>query len=1460
MGTAVALGNNNKVTSNSIHDTWDGGLWIEYQDNVQVQLNTVYNTGLNPDGRNCNGGGFPLHLSGAMWVNATTGSLFTDNALYDNGNADHGIVVSGIYISGNSLGNVFQTNEVYRNTGNGITMVDAGSDRNTLSKNVTYDNKGLGIDLGNDGVTLNDPGDVDAGPNQQLNAPTMDLVVYKGSGRFQIFGASIPNAIIEIFAGDLDPSWHGEARVFITSTVANAGGAWSAIADTPGGSAILATTTATDSAGNTSEYGENVIVAGQVWVDDDWQLLSFGEPVEGLLAGIDAFGTIQQGVDIVAVGGIVHIRPGLYEEQVEIDKTGITLQGVGRSVVLLRGDGISDQPTIWTTGVNTYGIVINPDATEADHPTNVTIRGMTIERADAGIYMPRYAENVVIEDTNIQKTVFGAYIERDAENITIANNAFEDNEYNIAVGVHYRPLYDYTHAYHLRITDNVILDGNHQVDLQGERAGILIWEADCAEPSSDILIENNDIRDQSYGIYLTGVVSATIHNNYIADIDYRVTGEHFTENGYGIYLYGWSGNESCIEEGAQTEDVRILTNTVTSSYKGLVMRGVEDIWVQGNLITQNLSDGVEIGPSTNQQARWADPITMYTEADTISVHGNAICGNGGYQLDNTQPAEQGIVDAECNWWGTNTPASGVDINDGTNADYVPWINMTLTAVPNAVSSTGTSQVVLFATFTCDGYWIPDGHLVFWSSSMGTLWPRVSMTNNGQAFTELISLEEGTIVITATDACGQVLTTTVQSLPYTPDFRVVEADDTVQANSDETFQFIEYVNQADTAVFTMTFPFRFNFNTSLPVGTVIGDGSLQYMTPSLSCPITVRVVDGLSREVPAGSGNWVDYRAHWLVDIDQGCSSTPDRDIWITGTQDVGWTFHMIYPLDGDVVMTTTMTTTLNIRGKIGATAVITNPACATYYPVGAFFESELNQWLCRSTGVTKVPTKSWVIERYRSVPSTQRGIINTLLQEPFVAWVHDNSSCNNGIPNVPVQWDFLSVPDGATGQQITAHRYYTDETGRALAYVRLGDKRGQYVIRARSDLARGEAIFSAFASEEGCTVTLLSYGIDDAFVVNNESNQYANPFLKMGDGIYDVGVRFRAPSIPQGSKILSAFLRFSPYNWTTAAITMTLYGEDSDYAPSFLASNTFVPRRPRTDAAVPWVITCMEWKGWVRIVSPDISPLIQEIVNRPGWVEHNALALLLISDRGDVGQGWRTVVSYEGAIAEQSPGLVPELEICYIPPWAVTPEATATATGTASPTPTNSRTPTATRTPSSTATPTPSSTATPTTASSPTLTGTPPTATRTPTGTPPTATVPPTRVATWTPTNTRIPTSTPTGAPIGQVRGMVWQDEDEDGELGLGEPPLPGVLITLRNQEGDPLDTRMSDGAGVYAFTDVLPGVYIVEETDPLGYYSTTANSVQIEIVGDEAVGVSFGDKSIAGIQISKCYLPMLYR
>jgi parallel beta-helix repeat protein len=187
------------------------------------------------------------------------------------GNSD--VRVDSNTISGNTIGilvNGAATGDMNNNTisGNntGIALAGTGTGAD-INGNSIFNNTGLGIDLGNDGVTPNHIGFL-PGPNNFQNHPVLaNTRVSGGNTILQGNMNSLANSVyrVEFFANTAcNPSGFGDGQTFLgfaQVTTDAAGDA--AFTDTlmgvsvPEGAAI--TSTATDSAGNSSEFSACVL-------------------------------------------------------------------------------------------------------------------------------------------------------------------------------------------------------------------------------------------------------------------------------------------------------------------------------------------------------------------------------------------------------------------------------------------------------------------------------------------------------------------------------------------------------------------------------------------------------------------------------------------------------------------------------------------------------------------------------------------------------------------------------------------------------------------------------------------------------------------------------------------------------------------------------------------------------------------------------------------------------------------------------------------------------------------------------------------------------------------------------------------------------------------------------------------------------------------------------------------------
>ena len=86
---------------------------------------------------------------------------------------------SGIFVNANSDGNLIRDNQIAYNGAGGVSIPNVPPDpgapgvRIAIDSNSIYFNNGLGIDLGETGITPNDPLDTDGGANFQQNFPVL---------------------------------------------------------------------------------------------------------------------------------------------------------------------------------------------------------------------------------------------------------------------------------------------------------------------------------------------------------------------------------------------------------------------------------------------------------------------------------------------------------------------------------------------------------------------------------------------------------------------------------------------------------------------------------------------------------------------------------------------------------------------------------------------------------------------------------------------------------------------------------------------------------------------------------------------------------------------------------------------------------------------------------------------------------------------------------------------------------------------------------------------------------------------------------------------------------------------------------------------------------------------------------------------------------------------------------------
>lgn len=221
-----------------------------------------------------------------------------------------------------AVGNRVVHNTITCNSRAAISILGA-SLNNRVSENAIFDNGALGIDLNGDGVTFNDPSDLDTGPNDLRNFPIITSIEETDGGL--LVSGVLPTLMpqlqtIEIYRAMPDPSGYGEGGQFLVQAKPDAEGRFSVLMPASGGANQLVrpltngdqlTATAIDIAGNTSEFSPNFTIGigdamaplVTVLAPNGGELIDAGETMTVEWRSSDNVGVVAQDVLFSTDGG-----------------------------------------------------------------------------------------------------------------------------------------------------------------------------------------------------------------------------------------------------------------------------------------------------------------------------------------------------------------------------------------------------------------------------------------------------------------------------------------------------------------------------------------------------------------------------------------------------------------------------------------------------------------------------------------------------------------------------------------------------------------------------------------------------------------------------------------------------------------------------------------------------------------------------------------------------------------------------------------------------------------------------------------------------------------------------------------------------------------------------------------------------------------------------------------------------
>jgi hypothetical protein len=181
----------------------------------------------------------------------------------------------------------------------------------------------------------------------------------------------------------------------------------------------------------------------------------------------------------------------------------------------------------------------------------------------------------------------------------------------------------------------------------------------------------------------------------------------------------------------------------------------------------------------------------------------------------------------------------------------------------------------------------------------------------------------------------------------------------------------------------------------------------------------------------------------------------------------------------------------------------------------------------------------------------------------------------------------------------------------------------------------------------GSTAVRINSSSDDAEELADgtmymDSSDLEFAFDANDRGLQTVGMCFDNVALPdEGITITNAYVQFKADETYSADVTVTIRGEATDSASTFVTDANDISSRDKTTASSEWLPPPWNSTGaaGVNERTPDLSDIITEIVERPGWLSGNSLAIFIggteVDDR-------RTAESYNG-----DSGGAPQLNIFW---------------------------------------------------------------------------------------------------------------------------------------------------------------------------------------------------------------------
>jgi hypothetical protein len=252
--------------------------------------------------------------------------------------------------------------------------------------------------------------------------------------------------------------------------------------------------------------------------------------------------------------------------------------------------------------------------------------------------------------------------------------------------------------------------------------------------------------------------------------------------------------------------------------------------------------------------------------------------------------------------------------------------------------------------------------------------------------------------------------------------------------------------------------------------------------------------------------------------------------------------------------------------------------------------------------------------------------------------VLDGTVSDDGLPNPPgsltTSWSKISGPGAVTFANANAVDTIATFSMKGVYELCLAASDGEL---APSDCM---SVTVSSAAGTGTVEVRVTASSDDAEESSSGSVALTSSDLEL---VYDgsnqtVGMRFKGVAIPAQAIITSAKIQFKVDETNTETTSLTITGEASDNPTTFASTSANITSRKRTTASIAWLPAAWSIlaEAGPNQQTPNIAAVIQEIVNRPGWISGSSLVIFV------GGSGHRTAIAFDG-----NPAGAPLLSVEY---------------------------------------------------------------------------------------------------------------------------------------------------------------------------------------------------------------------